>query len=414
MRKPPFDGEVVRLGELVESSKAKNKDGLFADVYSVTNSHGFVPSQEYFNKEVYSKELRTYRVVHRNMIAYNPSRINVGSVAVQDKVDNAIVSPLYVVFSTDETKVMPSYLVRFLRSKPGLDQIAQQSIGTVRNNLKFDALCKMQMPLPSLQVQVERMNKLTLIEQLADGCRNYLFNLDELVKSRFVEMFDDTSWPVVRASDVMTSFRNGISPSKNGSIHEKVLTLSAITQGYFDGGAWKDGSFNEVPASDKRVSGTDFFICRGNGNSHLVGTGEFADGSHPDLIFPDTMIAGTVNENMVRKSFLTQAWKQPSVRQQIETKARTTNGTLKINQKIVSEIRFPLPPLDAQDKFASFVEQVDKLRFAFIRLSESLVLVGSRDAALSSSVIAAVNPMCRYGRQRIYALVPKSFYSSIP
>lgn len=47
--KLPFDGEVVRLGELVESSKAKNKDGLFADVYSVTNSHGFVPSQEYFN-----------------------------------------------------------------------------------------------------------------------------------------------------------------------------------------------------------------------------------------------------------------------------------------------------------------------------------------------------------------------------
>lgn len=171
--KLPFDGEVVRLGELVESSKAKNKDGLFADVYSVTNSHGFVPSQEYFNKEVYSKELRTYRVVHRNMIAYNPSRINVGSVAVQDKVDNAIVSPLYVVFSADETKVIPGYLVRFLRSKPGLDQIAQQSIGTVRSNLKFDALCKMQMPLPSLQAQVERMNKLTLVEQLADGCENY-------------------------------------------------------------------------------------------------------------------------------------------------------------------------------------------------------------------------------------------------
>lgn len=210
----PFDGEVVRLGELVESSKAKNKDGLFADVYSVTNSHGFVPSQEYFNKEVYSKELRTYRVVHRNMIAYNPSRINVGSVAVQDKVDNAIVSPLYVVFSADETKVIPGYLVRFLRSKPGLDQIAQQSIGTVRSNLKFDALCKMQMPLPSLQAQVERMNKLTLVEQLADGCENYLFHLDELVKSRFVEMFGNrASGEIVALRDCCSSIVGGKTPS---------------------------------------------------------------------------------------------------------------------------------------------------------------------------------------------------------
>ena len=63
----------------------------------MTNSCGFTPSEAYFSKEVYSKELKTYKVVERNMIAFNPSRINVGSVALQDKADEVIVSPLYVV-----------------------------------------------------------------------------------------------------------------------------------------------------------------------------------------------------------------------------------------------------------------------------------------------------------------------------
>ena len=65
-------------------------------------------------------------------------------------------SPLYVVFSVDESRVKPGYAVRFLKSKPGLDQIAFQSIGTVRNNLKFKALCQMRLKLPPLAVQEER------------------------------------------------------------------------------------------------------------------------------------------------------------------------------------------------------------------------------------------------------------------
>ena len=131
----------------------------------MTNSYGFTPSEAYFSKEVYSKELKTYKVVERNMIAFNPSRINVGSVALQDKADEVIVSPLYVVFSVDERRLLPEYVVRFLKSKPGLRQIAARSIGTVRNNLKYDALCRMEMNLPSLEDQQTQLAALSLVEK---------------------------------------------------------------------------------------------------------------------------------------------------------------------------------------------------------------------------------------------------------
>lgn len=189
--KPRFVGEKVRLGDVLKSSSTRNKDNRCANVYSVTNSKGFVPSEEYFSKEVFSKELRTYRIVARNMLAYNPSRINVGSVALQDKADEVVVSPLYVVFSTDTSKLMPEYLVHFLKSKPGLDQIAFQSIGTVRNNLKYKALCQMELRIPSLEEQQARLNTLREVQLQIEQAESQIAELDQLAKSRFVEMFGE-------------------------------------------------------------------------------------------------------------------------------------------------------------------------------------------------------------------------------
>ena len=187
-------------------------------VYSVTNSQGFVPSEEYFSKDVFSKDLKSYRVVKRNMIAYNPSRINVGSVALQDKEDEVVVSPLYVIFSTDERKVLPDYVVRFLKSKPGLDQIAFRSIGTVRNNLKFKALCQMTIKLPSLGEQQSRLSNLRSIQNQIDRANRQLAALDSLVKSRFVEMFgrldaNPKEFNVVSFSD-LGSWTSGGTPSR--------------------------------------------------------------------------------------------------------------------------------------------------------------------------------------------------------
>ncbi|WP_368491527.1 hypothetical protein [Parafannyhessea umbonata] len=337
----------------------------------MTNSHGFVPSQEYFNKEVYSKELRTYRVVHRNMIAYNPSRINVGSVAVQDKVDNAIVSPLYVVFSADETKVIPGYLVRFLRSKPGLDQIAQQSIGTVRSNLKFDALCKMQMPLPSLQAQVERMNKLTLVEQLADDREHYLFHLDELVKSRFAEMFGDTDalmsrWPRKPLMACVNQIDSGKSvnckaEARTGSA-PGVLKLSALSSGKYlpeENKAMFD-SDNVLPGKEVMIG--DILVARKN-TPDLVGTCVLVDFDAPNLMFPDLVfrmhpiegVDGTYLSSLLGKSSFSK-----TVRSLAHGSAKSMSN---IPKSELEKLELPLPPLALQREFADFATRVDKLRF---------------------------------------------------
>ena len=176
-------------------------------------------------------------------------------------------------------------------------------------------------------------------------------------------MIEPYTHATVKAGLFFTDMRNGVSPSTNGTHHEKVLTLSAVTQGAFDPDAWKDGNFDAVPPSEKRISDADFYMCRGNGNKTLVGTGVFSHEARPDLVFPDTVIAARVNQDIVSLPFLFVAWQMPAIRQQIESRARTTNGTYKINQSIITNIEIALPPMPVQETFTAIIDQADKSKF---------------------------------------------------
>ena len=193
-------------------------------------------------------------------------------------------------------------------------------------------------------------------------------------------MFEGKEYPVSYLSTLVSSMRNGLSPSKSGSYRSKVLTLSAITQGRFDSSAWKDGFFAEEPPIDKRVSNEDFYVCRGSGNRHLVGAGEYSNAPMKDMVFPDTMIAVRIKQEQIILPYLRVAWNQPSTRKQIEASAKTTNGTFKINQTALGNIKLLAPPLELQQEFADFVTQVDKSQFALEQ--EADALSAERDALL--------------------------------
>lgn len=204
-----------KLRTLVREYSERNRHNDCSGVYSVTNSHGFMPSTDYFSKEVFSKDLSTYKVVKRGMIAYNPSRINVGSVAVQRERETVIVSPLYVVFSVDESKILPEFLTYFLHSDEGLQQIAANTSGSVRDSLKFSALQNIEINLYSIEEQQEIIAILNKFDKLLHDEREALQKINDLVKSQFIEMFgnpisNERKWelcPLEAVGDVGSSKR---------------------------------------------------------------------------------------------------------------------------------------------------------------------------------------------------------------
>lgn len=102
----------VRLGDYIQEYTVKNKKEEDIPVYSVTNTQGFC--RDYFGKDVASKDRSTYKIVPRGYFAYNPSRINVGSVDWQRHEDRVIVSPLYNVFSVSK-ELDKQYLYYYLK-----------------------------------------------------------------------------------------------------------------------------------------------------------------------------------------------------------------------------------------------------------------------------------------------------------
>jgi type I restriction enzyme, S subunit len=123
-----------------------------AEILSVTNADGFVRSRDVFDKQVYSEDTSNYKLVRFNDLAYNPSRINIGSVAVCQFKNGGAVSPMYVVVRCGSALV-PKFLLYFLKSDLGRQHITHRCVGAVRFQLRFGDLERIQLPIPPREEQ---------------------------------------------------------------------------------------------------------------------------------------------------------------------------------------------------------------------------------------------------------------------
>ncbi|KVE08129.1 hypothetical protein WS65_10625 [Burkholderia anthina] len=140
------------IGAFARELSERNRQGN-ERLLSVTNSRGFVLPEEQFERRVASADLSNYKVVRRGQYAYNPSRINVGSIARLDDWDDGVLSPMYVVFEIDQTKVDSDYFVHWLASHEAQQRIKNSAQGSVRETVSFSDLAAIHFPLPERQRQ---------------------------------------------------------------------------------------------------------------------------------------------------------------------------------------------------------------------------------------------------------------------
>lgn len=172
----------ARLSDYILEFSKRNKSGASYPVYSVTNSTGFCI--DYFGKDVSSKDKTNYKIVPKGHFAYNPSRVNVGSIDYLRDEDAVIVSPLYVVFGCKEG-LLPQYLLYALKSGYGRHLISSSTTGSVRANLKFSTLSSFKINIPSLEVQRRIVHEIDTTSQEARRLKDAISLLDETVKSLF-------------------------------------------------------------------------------------------------------------------------------------------------------------------------------------------------------------------------------------
>jgi type I restriction enzyme S subunit len=177
-------------GHIAEISIRKGQTP--AEILSVTNVGGFVRSLDVFDKQVFSEDASNYKLVRFDELAYNPSRINVGSVARCQFPEGGAISPMYVVVRCRET-LLPQFLLYFLKSSIGLQHIGHRSVGAVRFMLRFSDLEHIELPLPPVS---EQRRILRILDE-ADALRRLSCDAEERASQTtaalFSEMFGNPS-----------------------------------------------------------------------------------------------------------------------------------------------------------------------------------------------------------------------------
>ena len=153
---------------------ARNKDGNTQNVLSVSNRYGFISQAEQFEeRSIASEDTTNYKVVRLNDFAYNPARINIGSIARLKSIDKGIVSPMYICFRCGEG-ALPEYLEQFFDTKYFSLEVGKRLEGSVRLCLSFEELCNILIFLPSLTQQESISGKINAIIRKIQLEENYL------------------------------------------------------------------------------------------------------------------------------------------------------------------------------------------------------------------------------------------------
>ena len=182
--------EQRKFSDITFPAGEKNKDNLPLESYSITNEHGFVPQDEKFENGGTMREAdkRMYYIVSPNSFAYNPARINVGSIGYQNIGKNVIVSSLYEVFKTSED-VDDRLLWHWFKSPDFQKLIMQLQEGGVRLYFYYDKLCMGEVSLPSLEEQRKIGKLFDTLDNLITLHQRKLEKLKNIKKSMLEKMF---------------------------------------------------------------------------------------------------------------------------------------------------------------------------------------------------------------------------------
>ena len=142
-----------RIGDVIEQISERNKGKSIDIVLSVSNKQGFINQSEQFEDRIIaSEDTSNYKIVHKNDFAYNPARINVGSIARLTTIEMGIVSPMYICFRV-RNGVVSEYLEHFFSTSYFFYEMQKRLEGSVRQCLSFESICNIPIYIPSSEEQ---------------------------------------------------------------------------------------------------------------------------------------------------------------------------------------------------------------------------------------------------------------------
>lgn len=262
-------------------------------MFSVTNDRGFVPQSEQFEgRDMVGEDIKAYKIIHTNDFAYNPARINVGSIAMYTGERPCMISSLYVCFKTTK-EVNNEWLMQLLKTPKMNYYYNVNGEGGVRVYLFYPNFARIRMSIPKIEEQKKIAKLLNLIDERIATQNKIIDKLQSLIKGICNNYFEKLSVQekanLIRLSDVLKE-RNEYS-SKDGKFIHGTLSKDGI---FPKTGRW-DRDFL-VKQEDKKYKVTHLDdICYNPANLKF---GVICRNTFGDLIFSPIYVTFEVCKNV--------------------------------------------------------------------------------------------------------------------
>ena len=152
----PKEWKLLSLGEVTTQIKEKVGDKDYK-VFSAVNTVNLILSEEYFDKQVFSKSIEKYIVVKQKEFAYNPARINIGSIGRNDFDYDGCVSPVYVAFKVEEE--YENFMNMFIQSDRFKQWVITLASGSVRQTLNYADFSIIKLAYPPIDL-IKKFNNI--------------------------------------------------------------------------------------------------------------------------------------------------------------------------------------------------------------------------------------------------------------
>lgn len=374
----------AKLGDVTEEGRRRNGNKHSVDsVMGVTKADGIVPMQA----RLIAADIERYKLVEHDWFAYNPMRLNIGSIA-RWKVDSEIlVSPDYVVFrclANNESGLAPSYLDHFRQTKAWEDFVTEGGDGGVRVRIYFKDIARLRLALPSLAEQQKIAECLSSVDELIAAQARKVDALKTHKRGLMQQLFprEGETQPRLR----FTEFKNAgdwVSDSL-GNIFETTSggTPSRTEKAYWNG---------DIPWVTTSL--VDFGVI--NGAEEFL-TAEGLKNSSAKLFPEGTVLMAMYGQGKTRgqvallgiKAATNQACAAILPRKDIDPyfvflnlagryeeirEMSNSGGQENLSQGLIREIRFAFPPHDdEQRKVTAFLSSLDALITAEAQKLEAL------------------------------------------
>jgi len=408
---------VVRIAPLIHEHSERVKPFDYPEttfrILGVTNTGGIFHAYDSLGKKI----KQPYQKVDAGDFAYNPYRVNVGSIGVvPPELGGNYISPAYVVFATNKESLLPEYLILVLKADWFNPMVRAATAGSVRQNLTFDLLGTLEIPLPPLAEQEviaarwrkaqddiavvrERLVKLEAklpqilyqevgtppppADKATEKClamwwkdlERWSFNyLSRAIQDLLG--FAKSKFPIETLGNHLIKTMNGycIRPVAGPTPH-KMLKLNALNPAGLDLTASKFVKIPDKIAKRFSISKGDLFICRSVGSYDHVAKCALATEDAPNIVFPDIIIRVQF-KNSLLPEYVREVVQTPLGRSFFKSNARTAVGMWKIGAEDISNFPIPVPPLAVQrqivERMAAERAEIAREREAAERLASEI------------------------------------------